>query len=170
MGKKKAPTQKDKGQTLTLAEFAGDAAAADPLALPTAPREDDGCAAAHPLRLHNAFVPARGAAGARRPRHRVTAMSPPPAEPLQSPCRSPSPPSAGPRVDEGGGLRLLFRGVLRPRLRGGGVSACAAREGVSARGRGACAGARARSAQARPRSAASWTILRARGGGTALPT
>lgn len=32
--------KKVKGKTMSLSEFAGDAATADPMALPTAPRED----------------------------------------------------------------------------------------------------------------------------------
>lgn len=42
MGKKKPPSQREKTQTLSLSEFAGDAAAAaEGASLPTAPRKDD---------------------------------------------------------------------------------------------------------------------------------
>ena len=44
MGKGKPPGQKNKGVTMSLSEFAGDTASANDL--PTAPKEDDGCAAA----------------------------------------------------------------------------------------------------------------------------
>ena len=37
MGKKKAPTQKDKPQTMSLNEFAGDSAAMKDAELPSAP-------------------------------------------------------------------------------------------------------------------------------------